>query len=60
MRVQFHLVATIAEDDKKAFDKFSAEHKHRIRNEVISKLSLVKPEDLTDTHLHNYNLKIFI
>jgi hypothetical protein len=51
LRVNFHLIATIAQQQQSEFDGLFAKHQHRLRDQAIFEIRNCQIEDLTDPGL---------
>lgn len=51
LRISFHLYATVAEDDKSAFETLKTEAKHRLRDKIIFEVRNAEVTDITDPGL---------
>ncbi|HEX5103354.1 MAG TPA: hypothetical protein VFV87_06065 [Pirellulaceae bacterium] len=51
LRVNFHLIGTVAEDDHAEFEELLKKHEHRLRDHTIFEVRNCQIEDLTDPGL---------
>lgn len=58
LRVNFHLIGTVLEEDKEAFNQLLAKNQHRLRDQVIFEVRSCELSELTDPGLALIKRKI--
>jgi flagellar FliL protein len=58
LRINFHLIGTVMEEDKEAFTHLLAKNQHRLRDQVIFEVRSCELSELTDPGLALIKRKI--